>query len=53
MSLFLYPINIFEECHKYGIEPLVTITHFDCPLYLIRKIGGWKSRAMIDYYLKL
>lgn len=23
--------DLFKECHKYGIEPLVTITHFDCP----------------------
>lgn len=45
--------NIFEECKKYNIEPLVTITHFDCPVYLIEKIGGWRSREMIDYYLKL
>ena len=22
--------SLFEECHKYGIEPIVTITHFDC-----------------------
>lgn len=45
--------NIFKECQKYGIEPLVTITHFDCPIYLIEKIGGWRSREMIDHYLKL
>ena len=45
--------NIFTECKKYNIEPLVTISHFDCPLYLIKKIGGWKNRQMIDYYLKL
>lgn len=45
--------QIFEECHRYGIEPLVTITHFDCPVYLIDKIGGWRSREMITHYIKL
>ncbi len=45
--------NVFKECQKYGIEPLVTITHFDCPVYLIEKIGGWRSREMIRYYLNL
>ena len=30
--------NIFKECKKYGIEPLVTINHFDCPMYLINKL---------------
>ncbi|MEG0330434.1 MAG: 6-phospho-beta-glucosidase [Longicatena sp.] len=44
--------NVFKECRKYGIEPLVTITHFDCPIHLIKTIGAWKSRKMIDYYLK-
>lgn len=45
--------NIFKECQKYGIEPLVTITHFDCPVHLIKTIGGWRSRKMINHYLKL
>ncbi|MBS4210443.1 6-phospho-beta-glucosidase [Bacillus sp. FJAT-50079] len=45
--------NIFKECHKYNIEPLVTITHFDCPIHLIKKYGGWRNRKMIDFYLNL
>ena len=45
--------DVFEECHKYGIEPLVTITHFDCPVHLIREYGGWKNRKMIHFYKKL
>ena len=48
-----YYEDIFKECHKYGIEPLVTINHFDCPIYLIKKIGGWRSREMINYFYKL
>ncbi|MBS7009113.1 6-phospho-beta-glucosidase [Anaerostipes sp.] len=45
--------DIFKECRKYQIEPLVTISHFDCPIYLIQKYGGWKSREMIRFYLHL
>lgn len=45
--------NVFRECHKYGIEPLVTITHFDCPIHLIKEYGGWKNRKLIDFYKKL
>lgn len=45
--------NIFKECHKYGIEPLVTITHFDCPMYLIEHYGGWRNREMITFYDRL
>ncbi|GGP08589.1 6-phospho-beta-glucosidase [Oceanobacillus neutriphilus] len=45
--------NVFKECKKYNIQPIVTISHFDVPLYLVEKIGSWKNREMIDYYLKL
>lgn len=45
--------NVINECLKHGIEPLVTICHFDCPLHLIKTIGGWRDRKMIDHYLKL
>lgn len=44
--------SLFRECKKYGIEPLVTIDHFDTPIALIKKFGGWRSRKMIDAYLK-
>ena len=45
--------NVFKELKKYGIEPLVTITHFDCPIHLTEKYGSWKNRKMIDFYEKL
>lgn len=48
-----YYENVFRECHKYGIEPLVTITHFDCPMYLITEYGGWKNRKLIEFYKNL
>lgn len=44
--------EIFDECLKYGIQPVVTICHFDTPIHLIKKFGGWKSRQMIDCYVK-
>ena len=45
--------DVFKECQKYGIQPLVTISHFDCPVYLIEQYGGWRNRKMIDFYLRL
>ena len=45
--------DLFRECHKYGIEPLVTITHFDLPIHLIKEYGGWRNRKLIDLYQKL
>ena len=43
--------ELFDECHKYGIEPLVSICHFDTPIALIKKYGGWKDRRMVDAYV--
>ena len=45
--------ELFKECHKYGIEPLVTITHFDCPIHLVKEYGGWRNRKLIDFYQRL
>lgn len=44
--------HLFDECLKYGIEPVVTISHYETPYYLIEKFGGWRSRKMIDCYLR-
>lgn len=45
--------DVFKECLKYNIKPLVTITHFDCPMHLIKKYGGWKNRKVIKFYENL
>ena len=45
--------SVFKECKKYGIEPLVTITHFDCPIHLIETYGGWKNYKLVEFYKKL
>lgn len=45
--------NVLKECVKYGMEPIVTICHFDCPAALIQQFGAWKSRKMVGCYLKL
>ncbi len=42
--------NVFKECHKYGIEPLVTLYHFDCPLHLANEYDGWVSRHTVDAF---
>lgn len=45
--------DLFKECHAYGIEPLVTISHFDCPIHLIKEYGSWRNRKMITFFEKL
>ena len=43
--------DVFDECHKYGIEPLVTINHFDLPLHLSYQYEGWLDRRTIDFFM--
>lgn len=42
--------NVFDELAKYGIEPLVTISHYETPLHLSKKYDGWVSRDLIGFY---
>ncbi len=44
--------NVFKELRKYDIEPVVTIFHFDLPVALQNKYGGWNDRKMIDVYVE-
>ncbi len=44
--------DVFDECKKYGIEPLVTLSHFEVPVDLIMNYGGWKNRECVDLFVK-
>lgn len=43
--------DLFDECHKYGIEPLVTISHYEMPLHLVKEYDSWRNRKLIDFYI--
>mgnify|MGYP004684250017 FL=1 len=43
--------KVLDELEKYGIEPLVTISHYEMPLNLATAYGGWSNRKLIDFYL--
>lgn len=42
--------RVLDELEKYGIEPLITISHYETPLYLAEQYNGWVSRDLIDFY---
>ncbi len=44
--------DVFETCRKYGIEPLVTMSHYDDPVCINTKLGGWQNREIIDQFEK-
>ncbi len=41
---------VFDELAKYNIQPLVTISHYEMPYYLVEKYGGWRSREVIGFF---
>ncbi|MFM5133993.1 6-phospho-beta-glucosidase [Aeromonas rivipollensis] len=43
---------LFEECRKYGIEPLVTLCHFDVPMHLVVEYGSWRNRQMVTFFTR-
>ncbi len=44
--------EVIDECLKYGINPVITLYHFDLPNALQLKYGGWISRQCIDDFVR-
>lgn len=44
--------RVFDELLKYDIEPVVTISHYEMPLHLVKEYGGWRSRQVITFFEK-
>lgn len=43
---------IIDECIKYGIEPMVTVYHWDMPQALQDQYGGWENRQIVKDYVR-
>lgn len=44
--------DLFDELLKHGIEPVITLSHFEMPYYLVKHYGGWRSRELIGFFTK-
>ena len=44
--------NVIDECLKYHIEPLITLSHYEPPLYLCTEYNGWSDRRVIDWFAR-
>lgn len=42
--------RVFDELHKHGIEPVVTISHYEMPVNLVKQYGGWRSREVVAFF---
>ncbi len=43
--------DLFEECQKQGIEPIVTLYKYDMPYYFEEHFGGWSNPQLIDEFV--
>jgi 6-phospho-beta-glucosidase len=44
--------KVFDTCHEFGMEPLVTISHYEMPLHLAEAYNGWTDRRLIGFFEK-
>ena len=44
--------KVFDCCRAHGIEPLVTLSHYEMPYHLVEKYNGWASRELIGFFEK-
>ena len=44
--------RVFDECLKYGIEPLVTLSHFEMPYHLVKTYQGFSDRRVIGFFMR-
>lgn len=43
--------ELFDELLKYGIEPVITLSHFEIPYHLYQEYGGFKNKRLIDFFV--
>lgn len=44
--------NLIDEIIKDGMEPIITMAHYDMPLHLVTEYGGFANRKVIDFFVK-
>ena len=44
--------DVFDELLKYGIEPVITLSHFEMPYHLAKEYGGFMNRKTVDFFVK-
>ncbi|MFC0271723.1 glycoside hydrolase family 1 protein [Metabacillus herbersteinensis] len=42
--------RVFDELHKHGIEPVVTISHYEMPVNLVKEYRGWRNREVVTFF---
>src|SRR5699024_4001433 len=43
--------DVINECHKHGMEPLITLCHYEIPWNIVTKYNGFTDRRVIDLFV--
>lgn len=44
--------QLFDELLKYDIQPVITLSHYETPLALYQRYGGWQDRRLVDFFTR-
>jgi len=44
--------ELFDELLRHGIEPVITLSHFELPLHLARRYGGFRNRELVGFFAR-
>ena len=44
--------DLFDELLRHGIEPVITLSHFEMPYYLTQEYGGWVNRKLVGFFVR-
>lgn len=48
----LYYDRLIASIRAHGMEPFMTISHYELPVELVRRYGGWKNRKLVDFFAR-
>lgn len=44
--------HLIDEIIKDGMEPVITMSHYDIPLHLVTEYGGFANKKMIEFFVR-
>lgn len=42
--------ELLDEIKANGMEPIITVSHYEMPIHLVLEYQGWTNRKLIDFY---
>lgn len=42
--------ELFDEMKELGMEPCITMSHYETPLHLLTEYGGWSNPKLIEFW---